>query len=142
MEVVDDDDKDATGRVAARPVRRQDQAVAARRRWREHVVLAATMDHRQRDDLLFDAVLVDLELAVLEVGDELTSCVADDGVRPHEIDARRERRCLVLSRRYLDRADRHQDGCCDSHSHKTYMLSGWLKRSPSRAMAAPRPAIW
>jgi hypothetical protein len=32
MEVVDDDDEDAAGGVAARPVCRQNQAVAARRR--------------------------------------------------------------------------------------------------------------
>jgi hypothetical protein len=61
-------------------------------------VLAPAVDHRQSDDVLPDAVLVDLELAGLEVRDELPAGVADDDVGPDEIDARLERRRLILTR--------------------------------------------
>src|SRR5687767_14561977 len=100
------------------------------------------MDHRQRDDVLLDAVLVDLELSGFEVGDELAACVADDRVGPYQIDAAFERRRRALGRRRVDCDDRDHDGGCDAHSHKTYMLSGWLRQSNSRAMGAPLPAIW
>ena len=57
------------------PAARQDDAfLHRRRRRRQHVVDAAAVGQHERDDLLLDAVLVDLELVRLEVGDELVVC--------------------------------------------------------------------
>src|SRR5689334_683852 len=119
------------------------------------------MDHRQRGDLLFHPVLVDRKLAGLEVGDELAAGVTHDDIRLHEIDVGGKRRRLwrsglssgVFLKRHSAKRDggrprgqrdrdRGKQGGCDAHGHKTYMLSGWLRPSPSRAMAAPRPVIW
>src|SRR5262245_16654507 len=98
MEVVDDDHEDAAGSVAARTIRRENEAVAGWRWRRQHVDLPPAMDHRQRDDVLLDAVLEDLELAGLEVGDELSAGVADDDIGADQIDAGGKRGRPVLSR--------------------------------------------
>ena len=86
MEVVDDDDEDAAGRVAARPVARKDDAVTRGDRRTEHVELAPAVDHRERRDRLLDPVLVDLQLSGLQISDELSAGVANDGVGGDEID--------------------------------------------------------
>ena len=53
----------AAGGVVGRPVARQDDAFLHRRRRRRlHVVDAAAVGQHERDDLLLDAVFVDLEL--------------------------------------------------------------------------------
>src|SRR5688500_13004995 len=147
MEVVDDDDEDAAGGVVARAARRQDETIAPGRRRRQHVVLTPAVDHRQRDDVLLDAVLVDLELTGLEIGDELAAPVADDGIGPHQLDAASKGGRLILhggvfGPRGHCESDRHEQDGGNAHGHKTYMLTKWLKPSPSRAMAAQHQAIW
>ena len=89
MQVVDEQQEHAAGRVVGRTVARQDDAFLHRRRRRRlHVVDAPAVGQHERRDLLLDAVLVDLELVRLEVGDELIALlIADDDVGRDEIDA-------------------------------------------------------
>ena len=57
--------------------RRQDDAfLRRRRRRRREVVHAAAVHQRQRRDVLLDAVFVDLEVVLRQVGDELVLAVA------------------------------------------------------------------
>ena len=64
VEVVDEDQEDAAGRVVGRPALRQDDAfLHRRRRRRQQVEHAAAVRQHERHDLLLDAVLVDLEFA-------------------------------------------------------------------------------
>ena len=73
MEVVDDDQKDSASGVVRRPPLRQDDSrLGGRRRWCQKIVDALSMRQHERDDRLFHTVFVDLHLAGLEVGDELT----------------------------------------------------------------------
>ncbi len=124
MEIVDEDQEHAPGGVVRRAVGRQDDAfLHRRRRRRQHVVDAPAVRQHERDDLLLDAVLVDLELFGLQVGDELVApLIADDHVGGDEIDADAERRlpwCLRRRwRRALGRRLRlsRRDRCLDRDS--------------------------
>ena len=79
--------EDAAGGVVARARRRQDDALLRRRRRRRlQVEDAAAVDQRHRRHVLLDAVLVDLDLVLREIGDELIPAVANDDVGGHEID--------------------------------------------------------
>ena len=49
------------------------------------------MHERERRNLLLDAVFVDLEIVLLQVGDELPLIVPGDDVGRHEIDGDPER---------------------------------------------------
>ena len=93
MQVVDEEQEHAAGRVVGRPVPRQDDAFLHRRRRRSlHVVDASAVREHERRDLLLDAVFVDFELVGLDVGDELIALlIANDHVGRDEIDADPER---------------------------------------------------
>ena len=87
MQIVDEEQQDAAGGVVHRPRRRQDDALLRRRRRRRgDVEDAAAVHQRERHDLLLDAVLEDLEVVLLQIGDELPGVVARDDVGRHEID--------------------------------------------------------
>ena len=88
VQIVDDEQQDAAGGVGGRPRRRQDDALLRRRRRRRRDVEdAAAVDQRERDERLRHAVLEDLELVLLEVGDEQPLVVAGDHVGRHQVDA-------------------------------------------------------
>ena len=108
VQVVDEDQEDAAGGVVGRPRRRQEDAfLHGRRRRRGDVVAAPAVGQRERDELLLNAVLEDLEVFFLQVGDELAVVVADDDVRRDEFDARGEIGLALILR--LDRdAERRQ----------------------------------
>ncbi len=93
MQVVDEDQEHATGGVVGRAIGRQDDALLHRRRRRGlHVVDATAVCENERDDVLLDAVFVNLELSGFQVGDELIAALlADDHVGGHEIHADAER---------------------------------------------------
>ncbi len=98
MQVVDEEQEHAAGRVVGRPVPRQDDAFLHRRRRRSlHVVDASAVCEHERRDLLLDAVLVDFELVGLDVSDELVALlIANDDVGRDEIDADPERGLSLL----------------------------------------------
>ena len=87
MQIVDDDEEDAAGGVVARPRRGQDDAFL-RRRWRGRLQVEhpPAMDQRHRRHLLLDAVLVDLDFVLAEVGHELIAGIAHDDVGRDQID--------------------------------------------------------
>ena len=92
MEVVDDEDDDAAGGVVGRARRRQNDAFANRRR-RRHLrgVGAAAMNQHERRELLLDAVFVELEIVLGEIGLELPAPVPDDDVGADQVDRGRGR---------------------------------------------------
>ena len=105
MQIVDEEQEDAPGDVVARPRRRQDDPLGRRRRRRrEHVGDAAAGDDRHRRDVLLHAVFEDLELFLLQIGDEVALVVANDDVVRDEIDRDLEGRFLLRRRRW--RAER------------------------------------
>ena len=87
MQVVDEDDEDPPGGVVGRARRRQDDARLRLRRRRQRLVVdAAAVGQHERHDFLLDAVFVDLELVLLQIGDELAAVVADDDVGRDDVD--------------------------------------------------------
>ena len=87
VQVVDEDQPDAAGRVARRFARREDDAFhRGRRRRRRFVVDAAAVRQQERDDLLLDPVLEDVEVVLLQVRDELPFVVADDDVARDDVE--------------------------------------------------------
>ena len=88
VQVVDEDQEDAPGGVVGRPRRRQEDAFLQRRRRRADVVDdAAAVRQHEGDDILLDAVLVDVEVVLRQARDELPLVVADDR-RPRSPDRR------------------------------------------------------
>ena len=100
VQIVDEDEKHTAGRVVGRPVRRQDDAFLYRSgRWCQLVIDTAAVRQDQRDELLLDAVFVNLEFLGLEISHELViPLVANDHIARDEIDAQTEgglpTRCL------------------------------------------------
>ena len=87
MQIVDEEQEDAAGRVVHAADGRQNDAFGRRRRRRfEHVGDAAAVAHRHRRDVLLDAVLVDFEVVLLQVGDESALLVLDDHVHRDGVD--------------------------------------------------------
>ena len=102
MQIVDEEQHDAPGRVVRRTRRRQDDAfLRRRRRRRRDVEDASAVDQREGHEFLLHAVFEDLELFLLEVGDEQAAVIPGDDVHGDDVDARREiGTCLlVLDRR-------------------------------------------
>ena len=95
VEVVDEQDEDAPGRVVARPDRREDDAFrrGGGRRQRE-VRHPAAVHEDERRDLLRHAVFVEIEVVFGEVGDELAPGIPGDDVVGHQVDRHPERRLL------------------------------------------------
>ena len=91
VQVVDEDQKNASRRVARGPRRRQDDSLlhGRRRRGRE-VGRPSTVDEREGDDVLFYTVLEDGELFFLQIGNELSLRVADDHVGSDDVHAAAE----------------------------------------------------
>ena len=99
VQVVDDDEEDATGRVVPRPGRGQDDALLGRRRRRrQQVVHAAAVHQRERRDVLRHAIFQHLEVVLRQVGHELILAVADDRVHGDQIDVDPEGRLRALAR--------------------------------------------
>ena len=69
-----------------------------RRRRRLDVQHAAAVRQHERHDVLLDAVLVDLEVLLLQVGDELPAAVADDHVGRDQVDAAANHFALLSAR--------------------------------------------
>ncbi len=90
VQIVDEDEEDAAGLAGGGPRRRHRQTLDRLPRRGGDVVGAAAVRQGKRHERLRHAVLDDLEVPVLEVGDELSLVVANDDVGGHEIDARRE----------------------------------------------------
>jgi hypothetical protein len=88
MEVIDEDDEDPPRRVVGRTRRRKDDSLLrGRGRRRRDVVAAAAVRQRERDHLLLDAILQQLELVFLQIGDELPAVVTHDHVGGDQLDA-------------------------------------------------------
>ena len=103
VQVVDDDQEDAAGRVIPWARRRQDDPFLSRgRRRRLQIVNASAMDECEGGDVLLDTVFEDLEVVLGEIGHELVTTVADDRVHRDEVHARAEvRLARLLPRRCL-----------------------------------------
>ena len=98
MQIVDEDQEHASGGVVRRPRGREDDALLrGRGRRRLDVEHAAAVRQHERDDVLLDAVLEDLELVRLQIRDELIAFVADDHVGRDEVDADAECRLLPVA---------------------------------------------
>ncbi len=95
VQVVDEQDEDAPGRVVARPGRRQDDALrrGGRRRQRQVGHAAAVHEHERRD-LLRHAVLEQFEVLLRQVRHELALGIPGDDVVGHQVDRHPERRLL------------------------------------------------
>ena len=88
VQVVDENQPDPSRRVVGRLAGRKDDALhRRRRRGRGFVVDPATMGEQKRDHVLLDAVFEDLEVSLLQIGDELPLVVADDHVRGDDVEA-------------------------------------------------------
>lgn len=147
VEVVDEDDEDPAGHVVGRPRRRQDHTGRPPRRRRRRLVIdAAAVRHQERDDLLLDVILVDLEVVLREIRDELSARIADDDVRRDDVDlaanhlAGRGRLCRRLRIEH-GRRERHgrsgkRQSQPDRRSHEASMRAtedeGVLENSPLR----------
>ena len=90
VQIVDEDEEDAAGLAGGGPRRRHRQTLDRLPRRGGDVVGAAAVRQGKRHERLRHAVLEDLEVPFLEVGDELSLVVANDHVGGHEIDPRRE----------------------------------------------------
>src|SRR4029079_18385739 len=98
VQVVDKQEEHTARRIVGRTRDRQnDSFLNWRRRRRERVVGAAAVDQHHRRQLLLDAILEDVEVARLQIGDELIVFrSADDDVGRDELGRRTERRRLLL----------------------------------------------
>ena len=94
MKIVDDKNDDASGGVVDGPRWRQDDALTYGRSGcgRLRLIHAAAVDERKRRELLFDAVFVDFEIVLGEIGLKLAAAVSHDHVRADQVDRCPERR--------------------------------------------------
>jgi hypothetical protein len=91
VQVVDDDQEDAAGRIVARARDRKDQPFLLHRRWRRcEIVDAAAVHQRQRGNVLLHAVFVNLEVVLREVGDKLVLAVTRDDIGRDVVDGHTE----------------------------------------------------
>jgi len=98
VEVVHEEQQDATGSIVGRPRRWQDDAFLRRRRRRQQLVEDAASVHQgEGGNLLLDAVLEHLEFVFLQVGHELAAVVAGDDISRHEVDGDTECRLRLLA---------------------------------------------
>src|SRR5687767_3329962 len=100
VEVVDDEDDDAAGRVVHWPGGRQNDALANRGDGGAlRLIYAAAVHERKRAQLLLDAVFVHFEIIFREVRLKLSATVADDYVGADEVNGRAEGRARRDRRR-------------------------------------------
>jgi hypothetical protein len=148
VQIVDEDQEDAAGRIVGWAARRKDDPfLGRRRRRRRDVVDAAAVGQRKRDQLLLDAVLEHFELVLLQVRDELPAGVADDHVGRNEFDpgakhllgigfARRFRGRVGLGRR---RGGRLLSVYCRTGRYRQYKRAG--PQPPDYGFHVHRPII-
>ena len=115
VQIVQEDQEDAAGRVGRRSRRRQDDALLGRRRRRGlEIERPSAMDEDERDDFLLDAVFPDLEIGLREIRRKQAVLVANDGVRGDQIDrrpeGRLERSARLLGRRLRGKAGSEPEG--------------------------------
>ena len=139
--------------LRGRDVRQDDALLRRRRGWRLQVDHPAAVHQRHRRQVLFDAVLVDLDLVLRQVGYELVAAVAGDDVGRHQIDChpeigrrglrgrRRGRRRLCLTRRGDPGGPQHHTEREPGTDGEAAVAHGpqYRPRNPEQRLAASGP---